>query len=122
MIYAAISTYMLVGVLAGAISFAGSITVRQGLFVAIAILVGTAQGGIQALSRALYSRMIPAERAAELFSIYNIFGRFTTIIGPLLMLPLATWLWGKAELGITLMIIPLAIGMVFLSKVKVPRG
>ena len=120
MICTGIIIYAVVSILAGIMSAVQSLAVRQMLFVAIAFLVGTAQGGIQSLSRSLFSRLIPPERAAELFSVYNIFGRFTTIIGPLMMIPLATWLWGKAELGITLMLIPAAIGFILLRKVEIP--
>lgn len=119
-IYVSIIIYAMVSILAGAMSIVESLQIRQMLFAAIAFLVGTAQGGIQSLSRSLFSRLIPPERSAELFSVYNIFGRFTTIIGPLVMLPIATWLWGKAELGITLMLIPGIIGFILLRKVEIP--
>jgi len=120
LIYCAIAVYMIIAILAGVMSFVPSLKVRQILFVIIAFLVGTSQGGIQALSRSLFSKLIPPDRAAELFSVYNIFGRFTTIIGPLLMIPLAVWLWNRAELGITLMLLPAAIGFILLRKVHIP--
>lgn len=120
LIYCAIAVYMIIAILAGVMSFVPSLKVRQILFVIIAFLVGTSQGGIQALSRSLFSKLIPPDRAAELFSVYNIFGRFTTIIGPLLMIPLAVWLWNRAELGITLMLLPAAIGFILLRKVQIP--
>lgn len=120
LIYMAITVYMVIAVLAGVMSFVPSLKIRQLLFVIIAFLVGTSQGGIQALSRSLFSKLIPPERSAELFSVYNIFGRFTTIIGPLLMIPLAVWLWDRAELGITLMLLPAALGVYLLHKITIP--
>jgi len=37
------------------------------------------------LSRAFYSRIIPANRAAEFFGFYNMLGKFAAVIGPVLM-------------------------------------
>ena len=118
MISCAIAIYMLIALLTGVISFTASLTARRILFAAIAFFIGTSQGGIQALSRSMFSRLIPEERAAELFSVYNIFGRFTTVIGPLIMIPFAVWLFKRSELGITLMLIPCAAGLFLLGKVK----
>ena len=119
MIYSAIVTYILIAAAVTAMSFCADLQTRQILFYAAAALIGTAQGGIQSLSRSLFSRIIPAERAAELFAVYNIFGKFTTIVGPLFIL-IATALTGKAELGITMLIIPFTAGIILLSKVKIP--
>lgn len=54
-------------------------------FFLLAFLVGTAQGGVQALSRSLYTRLIPTDRSAEFFGFYNMVGRFAAIIGPFLV-------------------------------------
>jgi UMF1 family MFS transporter len=54
-------------------------------FYALAAVIGLVQGGVQALSRALYSRLIPADEAAEFFGFYNMLGKFAAIIGPALM-------------------------------------
>jgi len=54
-------------------------------FYLVAGVIGLVQGGIQALSRSLYARMIPAEKAAEYFGFYNMLGKFATVIGPALM-------------------------------------
>ena len=43
------------------------------------------QGGVQALSRSLYARLIPPGREAEFFGFYNLMGKFAVILGPLLM-------------------------------------
>ena len=37
------------------------------------------------MSRAFYSRIIPANRAAEFFGFYNMLGKFAAVIGPVLM-------------------------------------
>mgnify|MGYP001815672046 CR=1 FL=1 len=54
-------------------------------FYFLAFAIGLAQGGIQALSRSMYARMIPAGRTAEFFGFYNMMGKFAAILGPLLM-------------------------------------
>ena len=51
----------------------------------LAVAIATVQGGVQALSRSWYARMIPANRAAEFFGFYNMLGKFAAIIGPALM-------------------------------------
>ncbi|WP_169817440.1 MFS transporter [Caryophanon tenue] len=73
----------------------------------LGIMIGSAQGGIQALSRSYYGKIIPKERSNEFFGFYNIFGKFAAIIGPFLM-ALTTTLTGVAQYSI-LSIIPLFI-------------
>lgn len=49
----------------------------------LAILVSTSQGGVQALSRSMFGKMIPDKnRSAEFFGFYEIFGKFSAIMGP----------------------------------------
>ena len=57
----------------------------SGEFYILAVAIGLVQGGVQALSRAFYSRIIPASRAAEFFGFYNMLGKFAAVIGPILM-------------------------------------
>lgn len=54
-------------------------------FYAIAILIGLVQGGIQALSRSFYSRIIPTQYSAEFFGFYNMIGKFAAVLGPVLI-------------------------------------
>ena len=54
-------------------------------FYALAVVIGLVQGGVQALSRSLFSRLIPEREAAELFGFYNMLGKFAAILGPVLM-------------------------------------
>ncbi len=74
-------------------------------------LIGSAQGGIQALSRSYYAKIIPKEQSNEFFGFYNIFGKFAAIVGPAIM-ALTTTLTGNAKLSI-LAIIPLFIAGFF---------
>jgi UMF1 family MFS transporter len=54
-------------------------------FYALAFVVGLVQGGIQSLSRSLFARLIPPDRAGEFFGFYNMLGKFAAVIGPVLM-------------------------------------
>lgn len=54
-------------------------------FYLLATMIALVQGGIQALSRSYYARMIPEANAAEFFGFYNFLGKFATILGPLLV-------------------------------------
>jgi len=58
---------------------------RTAMFWLLALLTATSLGGIQALSRSAFARMIPPHRSAEFFSVYNILGRFAAIAGPFIM-------------------------------------
>lgn len=63
----------------------GSFMDREIEFYVMAVLIGLVQGGVQALSRSLYSRLIPPSRSAEFFGFYNMLGKFAAVIGPVLM-------------------------------------
>ena len=54
-------------------------------FYVLAVVIGLVQGGIQSLSRSLFARLIPADRAGEFFGFYNMLGKFAAVIGPALM-------------------------------------
>lgn len=70
-------------------------------------LIGSAQGGIQALSRSYFGKIIPKENSNEFFGFYNIFGKFAAIIGPALMAFVAD-ISGDAKVSI-FSIIPLFV-------------
>jgi UMF1 family MFS transporter len=54
-------------------------------FYALAAIVGLVQGGIQALSRSYFARMIPHGQEAKFFGFYNMVGKFAVILGPALV-------------------------------------
>jgi len=54
-------------------------------FYTLAVVIGLVQGGIQALSRSFYSRLIPHDQAAEFYGFYNLLGKFAVIFGPILI-------------------------------------
>ena len=67
-------------------------------FLILAVLVGTAQGGIQALSRSFYGKLVPADQASEYFGFFDVFGKFSAVIGPALF-GLAAQLTGVTNYG-----------------------
>jgi UMF1 family MFS transporter len=84
-------------------------------------MIGLFQGGIQALSRSLYTRLIPDEKSAEFFGFFNMLGKFAAVLGPLLM-GSVTLLTGNARIGILSILILFAIGWVLLRKVNISEG
>lgn len=58
---------------------------RKAEFFGLAILIGTVQGGIQALSRSYYSRLIPYGQRGEFYGFFNMLGKFAAIVGPALI-------------------------------------
>lgn len=53
-------------------------------FMVLAVLVGLFQGGMQAVSRSFFSRLIPAGMSAEYFGFFSVSTRFASVAGPLL--------------------------------------
>ena len=88
----------------------------------LAILVGMFQGGIQALSRSYYGKIIPKDHANEYYGFYDIFGKTASIIGTFLVAT-TTSLTGNASIGVLSIAILLAVALVFLLLQKDPtRG
>lgn len=85
-------------------------------FWVLAMLVGTSQGGIQALSRSYFGKMVPKENSNEFFGFYNIFGKFAAIMGPFLV-GIVTQLTGRTNNGVLSIILLFIIGGVILVKV-----
>jgi UMF1 family MFS transporter len=77
-IFLALAVYM-------AVTVWGAFMERPMEFYLLAVVIGLVQGGIQALSRSYYARLIPHENSAEFFGFYNMLGKFAAILGPLLM-------------------------------------
>jgi UMF1 family MFS transporter len=90
-------------------------------FYAIAVAVGLVQGGVQALSRSFYTRIIPASKAGEFFGFYNMLGKFAAVIGPLLMgwVSVAT---GNPRYSILSLIILFGAGAALLYFVDEAKG
>lgn len=90
-------------------------------FFILAFLVGTVQGGTQALSRSLYGSMLPREKTAEFFGFYGMSSRFAGIVGPLVFAVVAQ-LAGSSRLSIFSLIVFFIAGALMLRRVDVERG
>lgn len=110
-------TMILVGIITYCFVSIYAVFIRSSLdFWILAILVGSAQGGIQALSRSYYGKLIPKANSAEYYGIYNIFGRISSIFGPLLIAIIGT-LTKNTRYGVLSLILLFIIGAVLFVKV-----
>ena len=67
-------------------------------FWVLAIMVGTSQGGLQALSRSYFGKIIPKDSGSEFFGFYNILGKFSAVMGPFIV-GIVTQMTGKSTIG-----------------------
>ena len=113
-LYTAILGYTLITIF-------GAFVSKEWHFYVIAVFIACFQGGIQALSRSLYSRIIPKNQAAEFFGFYNMLGKFAAIIGPPMMgyIGLIT---GNPRIGILSIVILFIAGGFILTKVDLQEG
>jgi len=88
-------------------------------FYGLAVSIGLVQGGINSLSRSLYSRLIPANQSAQFFGYYNTIGRFSAVLGPVFMgwIALAT---GSPRISMLGLLLFFAAGAMFLARVRDP--
>ena len=103
------------------ITILGVLMQRVWQFYALAILVGLFQGGIQALSRSYYTRLIPEKKAAEFFGFFNMLGKFATVLGPLLMGTI-TLVTKSNRIGILSILVLFLAGGGLLLKVNEEQG
>ena len=90
-------------------------------FYVLAVVVGLVQGGVQAISRSLYARFVPAAQSGEFFGFFNMLGRFAAIVGPSLV-AVTGLLTGSSRLGILSVVVVLVVGMVLLTFVREPEA
>jgi UMF1 family MFS transporter len=90
-------------------------------FFVLAFLVGTVQGGSQALSRSLFARMIPPHKSSEYFGFFSVFEKFAGIAGPAIF-ALAVTLTGSSRPAILSVIFFFIAGGALLWKVDVAQG
>ena len=116
MILVGIATYVVVCFVAFGLS-----TLRD--FLILAVLVGTAQGGIQALSRSFFGKLVPEESASEYFGFFDVFGKFSAVIGPALfgIVAQATGVSRYGILPVLGMFILGGVIMVFVVPKKIER-
>jgi MFS transporter, UMF1 family len=91
------------------------------LFLGLAVLIGIVLGGSQALSRSLFSQLIPRGREAEYFSLYQAAERGTSWFGTLLF-GLVFQLTDSYRYAIVALVVFFVLGGAILARVDVRRG
>lgn len=112
MLYVGICVYIVVCIYAMFMETIGD-------FWVLAMLVASSQGGIQALSRSYFGKLVPKENSNEFFGFYNVFGKFAAIMGPILVAVTAQ-LTGDSRYGVFSLVILFVIGLIVLSRVPEP--
>jgi len=90
--------------------FKSSLSISTILFWSMACLVGTVQGGIQAVSRSYFGKIVPKERSNEFFGFFDIFGKFSCVIGPALYAVIAS-ATGYSCYGVLVLIVLFGLGL-----------
>lgn len=90
-------------------------------FYALAVVIGLVQGGIQAMSRAQYARLIPTEHAGRLFGLYNMMGKLAAVLGPF-MVAWVAHATGDSRSGILSLLLLFLFGGGLLWRVDTEAG
>jgi len=90
-------------------------------FFALAFLVGTVQGGSQALSRSLFARMIPKEKSSECFGFFAVFEKFAGIAGPAVFAA-SIGLFQSSRAAVLSILLFFVLGAIVLTQVDVAAG
>ena len=114
---------IIVAVLAycGIVLFAAFALKTAAEFWILAILVGLFQGGVQALSRSFFGKLVPKEHSNEYYGFFDIFGRYASVFGTFLV-GIITSLTGDASLGVLSIGVLLVVGLVMLLTLPDARG
>jgi UMF1 family MFS transporter len=113
-LYAALAAYVV-------ITMFGYYLRTEWQFFALAFLVGTVQGGSQALSRSLFARMVPKHKSSEYFGFFAVFEKFAGIFGPALF-ALSVTIVGSSRAAILSVIFFFVAGGLVLTRVDVREG
>ena len=81
----------------------------------LAVCVGLFQGGVQALSRSHFAKIIPAEKSGEYFGLLDICGKGASFVGTTLV-GVVSQATGKQNMGIGVLIFVFLIGIVLFAK------
>jgi UMF1 family MFS transporter len=117
LLQAGIAIYCLITLIAFLLPSLATIEEKTAVFWLLAVLVATSMGGIQALSRSFFGRLIPPEESGKFFSFYDIFGKFAAIFGPFLV-GFIGQLTGHSRYGVLSILVLFALGSLFLTQVK----
>ena len=71
------------------------------------------QGGVQAVSRSYFGKLIPKDRSNEYFGFFDIFGKFASVLGPFLYSTIGAWT-GRSSWGVLCLIILFLIGLLIM--------
>ncbi|MDZ4081797.1 MAG: MFS transporter [Bdellovibrionales bacterium] len=112
-LYLAIAVYALVTIAATGLQV-------EWHFYALAAVIGLVQGGIQALSRSVFGQLVPSERSGEFFGFFNMLGRFSSILGPLLIAVTST-ISSSHRISMLSLLILFAVGAFVLRHVQFPE-
>jgi len=85
-------------------------------FYVLAVALGLVQGGVQSLSRSLFSQLIPPDKSGEYFGFLNMIGKAAAVIGPL-MVGIVAATTGSSRVGLLSIVLLFISGMWFLRKV-----
>ena len=113
-IFVSLAVYTVVSVL-------GYLMTNAAHFYLLAALVGTVQGGSQALSRSLFASMIPRHKSSEFFGFFAVFEKFAGILGPLLFAS-AVGSTGSTRSAVLAIVAFFVVGALFLAAVDVAAG
>ena len=97
--------------------FQNAVSFSTILFWAMAAMVGTVQGGIQAVSRSYFGKLIPKERSNEFFGFFDIFGKFASVLGPFLYATIGAWT-GRSSYGVLALIALFLVGLIVMIAGK----
>ena len=104
---------------AGIALFAFFLT-QQWQFWVLAFVVGMFQGGVQALSRSHFAKIIPPEKSGEYFGLFDICGKGASFLGTMIV-SVGSQLTGSANVGVGSLIVLFIVGFV-LFRVSCKEG
>ena len=87
-------------------------------FYLLAGVIGLVQGGVQSVSRAVFSKMVPDGKDSEFFGFYNLVGKSAVIFGPMMM-GLVSYLFSDPRAGIISLLILFVPGLLVLRMVEI---
>ena len=80
----------------------------------LAVCVGICQGGIQALSRSYFGKLVPKHESSEYFGFFDVFGKFADFFGPLILAACA-WFLNSSKYGILSLIVLFVVGFILIT-------
>ena len=111
LLYMGIGVYIL-------ICFGGLVISSIFGFYLLAGVIGLVQGGVQSVSRAVFSKMVPDGKDSEFFGFYNLVGKSAVIFGPLMM-GTVSYLFSDPRAGILSLLILFIPGLLVLRMVEI---